>query len=138
MCDWNIKVVIQDLVLAVVINTSATLLAGAPLEWATWYPYTCVAFATNVLAQLVIPTGTIARSLTGPLGESPARAYVQIFIENLIFVTIISLTEAFTQVGLDRMIPAWWSTYLYLMVIGYVTSVILYLAFRTESQEGRA
>jgi hypothetical protein len=80
MCDWNIKTVIQDLILAVVINTSATLLAGAPLEWSTWYPFTCVAFATNVLAQLIIPTGSIARLLTGPLGESPARVYVQIFV----------------------------------------------------------
>jgi hypothetical protein len=138
MCDWNIKTVIQDLILAVVINTSATLLAGAPLEWSTWYPFTCVAFATNVLAQLIIPTGSIARLLTGPLGESPARVYVQIFIENLIFVTIISLTEAFTQVGLETMIPVWWSTYLYLMAIGYVTSVILYLAFRPKGQEASA
>ena len=94
MCDWNIRVLVNDIVLALVINTSATLLAGAPMAWGTWYPYTCVAFTTNVVA--------------------------------LIFVTIISLTEAVTQVGPAQMLAAWSQTYLQLVLIGYVTSVVLF------------
>lgn len=130
MCKWSLQVILQDVVLALVINTSATLLAGAPMEWGTWYPYTCVAFTTNVVAQLLIPTGTIAAALTRGLEGKPWRIYVQIFIENLIFVTIISMMEAFTQVGLASMIATWWATYIYLMLIGYVTSVILFHAFK--------
>ncbi|RHD73332.1 ABC transporter ATPase [Olsenella sp. AM30-3LB] len=125
MCKWNVRLLVNDIVLALVINTSATLLAGAPLEWGSWYPYTCVAFTTNVIAQLLIPTVSIANSLTRRLDHSALRPYVGVFVENLIFVTIISLTEAATQVGMADMIPTWWSTYLWLVLIGYVTSVVL-------------
>ena len=31
MCEWNRSVIIQDLVLAIVINTSATIIDGARL-----------------------------------------------------------------------------------------------------------
>ncbi|MDI9589682.1 MAG: ABC transporter ATPase [Acidobacteriota bacterium] len=127
MCPWNRRVIVCDLILALVINTSATFLAGVPLAWGTWFPYTCVAFTTNVLAQLALPTGTIARVATVPLGEHRGRMFAQIFVENLIFVTIISLTEAFTQVGAEGMIAAWAQTYLWLMLIGYATSVVLAL-----------
>ena len=126
MCDWNIRVLVNDIVLALVINTSATLLAGAPMEWGTWYPYTCVAFTTNVVAQLLIPTVSIAQSLTRGLDGKAARPYAAIFVENLIFVTIISLTEAVTQVGPAQMLVAWSQTFLQLVLIGYVTSVALF------------
>lgn len=128
MCTWNKNLIIQDVVLALVINTSATLLSGAPLAWGTWYPFTCVAFSTNVVAQLLLPTGSWAAGLTRSLESKSWRIYVQIFIENLIFVTIISLTEAFTQVGAAQMIASWSQTYIQLVLIGYVTSVILYHA----------
>ncbi|KXB63420.1 MULTISPECIES: hypothetical protein [Olsenella] len=137
MCQWNRSVILQDLVLALVINTSATLLAGAPLAWGTWYPYTAVAFLTNVVAQLVIPTGSIALALTRGLEGKPARLWCQVFVENLIFVTIISLTEAFTQVGVGGMLAAWWQTYLWLVLIGYVTSVALVALFSQVRQGGR-
>lgn len=126
MCEWNIRTLVNDIVLALVINTSATLFAGAPLAWATWYPYTCVAFTTNVVAQLLVPTVSISQSLTRGLDGKAARPYVAIFVENLIFVTIISLTEAVTQVGPAQMLSAWSQTYLQLVLIGYVTSVILF------------
>jgi uncharacterized integral membrane protein len=127
MCIWRVRLLVNDIVLALVINTSATLLAGASLAWETWYPYTCVAFTTNVIGQLLIPTVGIAASLTRGLEGKAIRPYVSIFIENLIFVTIISLVEAFTQVGAEQMIATWSATYLQLVLIGYVTSVILFL-----------
>ena len=115
MCEWNIRTLVNDIVLALVINTSATLLAGAPMAWGTWYPYTCVAFTTNVVAQLLIPTVSISQSLTKGLASKAARPYAAIFIENLIFVTIISLTEAVTQVEPAQMLAAWSQTYLQLV-----------------------
>lgn len=132
MCDFNKNVILQDIVLAIVINTSATLLGGDPFDY-TWYTFTCVALATNIVAQVIIPTGSIARALTGWAGEASWRPYVQIFIENLIFVTIISLTEAFMHTGGPGLIDAWLATYVYLVLIGYVTSVVLYHVFKPRA-----
>ncbi|MCC6099726.1 MAG: ABC transporter ATPase [Olsenella sp.] len=127
MCEWNKQMILNDLILALVINTSATLLAGVPLTWANWYPYTCVAFTTNVVGQLVLPTGAWARAATRRMADGTGRLLAQVFIENLIFVTVISLTEAVTQVGPSGMLAAWSATYLQLVAIGYVTSVALAL-----------
>lgn len=132
MCEWNRRVLVQDLILAIVINTSATLLDGAPFDH-TWYTFTCVAFATNVFAQLVIPTGSIASALTKWARDTPWRLYIQVFIENLIFVTIISLTEAFVHTGGIGIIEAWLPTYPWLALIGYVTSVLLALSARPKA-----
>lgn len=129
MCTWNKNLIIQDIVLALVINTSATLLGGDPFDH-TWYTFTCVALATNVVGQMILPTGSIATALTKPLGDASWRIYVQIFIENLIFVTIISFTEAWVHTGGEGIIAAWLATYVPLVLIGYVTSVILYHALK--------
>jgi hypothetical protein len=98
MCEWNRKLIIQDIVLAIVINTTATLLGHDPFDH-TWYIFTCVALATNVLGQFLLPTGAWARALTGWARDAKWRVYAQIFVENLIFVTIISLTEAWVHTG---------------------------------------
>ena len=132
MCECNRNIIIQDIVLAIVINTSATLLGGDPFDH-TWYTFTCVALATNVLGQFLLPTGTWARALTGWAGEASWRVYVQIFIENLIFVTIISLVEAWVHTGGDGLVAAWLATYVYLVLIGYVTSVALYYALKSRA-----
>lgn len=129
MCEWNRNLIIQDIVLAIVINTSATLLGGDPFDH-TWYIFTCVALATNVLGQLLLPTGSWACALTDWAGDAEWRVYVQIFIENLIFVTIISFTEAWVHTGGTAVVAAWLSTYVQLVLVGYVTSVVLYHALR--------
>ena len=129
MCEWNRNVIIQDLVLAIVINTSATIIDGAPFDH-TWYTFTCVALATNIIGQLVLPTGAVARALTGWAGDASWRVYAQIFIENLIFVTIISLTEAFVHTGGTGLVAAWLNSYVWLVIIGYATSVVLFHALK--------
>ena len=127
MCEWNRNLIIQDVVLAIVINTSATLLGGDPFDH-TWYTFTCVALATNVVGQLILPTGSWARAATSPLGDAAWRVYAQIFVENLIFVTVISFTEAWVHTGGDGIVAAWLSTYVQLVLVGYATSVILFHA----------
>ena len=117
MCEWNRNLIIQDIVLAIVINTSATLLGGDPFDH-TWYTFTCVALATNVVGQMVLPTGSIARALTGWAGDAGWRIYVQIFIENLIFVTVISFTEAWVHTGGAGIVAAWLATYVQLVLVG--------------------
>ena len=125
MCEWNRKLIIQDIVLAIVINTTATLLGHDPFDH-TWYIFTCVALATNVLGQFLLPTGAWARALTGWARDAKWRVYAQIFVENLIFVTIISLTEAWVHTGGAGIVAAWLATYVQLVLVGYVTSVVLF------------
>lgn len=125
MCEWNRKLIIQDIVLAIVINTTATLLGHDPFDH-TWYIFTCVALATNVLGQFLLPTGAWARALTGWARDAKWRVYAQIFVENLIFVTIISLTEAWVHTGGAGIVAAWLATYVQLVLMGYVTSVVLF------------
>lgn len=125
MCEWNRKLIIQDIVLAIVINTTATLLGHDPFDH-TWYIFTCVALATNVLGQFLLPTGAWARALTGWARDAKWRVYAQIFVENLIFVTIISLTEAWVHTGGAGIVAAWLATYVQLALVGYVTSVVLF------------
>lgn len=125
MCEWNRKLIIQDIVLAIVINTTATLLGHDPFDH-TWYIFTCVALATNVLGQFLLPTGAWARAITGWARDAKWRVYAQIFVENLIFVTIISLTEAWVHTGGAGIVAAWLATYVQLVLVGYVTSVVLF------------
>ena len=125
MCEWNRKLIIQDIVLAIVINTTATLLGHDPFDH-TWYIFTCVALATNVLGQFLLPTGAWARALTDWARDAKWRVYAQIFVENLIFVTIISLTEAWVHTGGAGIVAAWLATYVQLVLVGYVTSVVLF------------
>lgn len=125
MCEWNRKLIIQGIVLAIVINTTATLLGHDPFDH-TWYIFTCVALATNVLGQFLLPTGAWARALTGWARDAKWRVYAQIFVENLIFVTIISLTEAWVHTGGAGIVAAWLATYVQLVLVGYVTSVVLF------------
>ena len=132
MCEWNRNLIIQDIVLAIVINTSATLLDGDPFDH-TWYTFTCVALATNVVGQFILPTGSVVTALTKPLGDASWRIYVQIFIENLIFVTVISFTEAWVHTGGPGIIAAWLATYVQLVIVGYVTSIILYHALKPRA-----
>ncbi|GEM_PF-595680 len=126
MCTWSRSLIICDAILAVVINTSATLLAGADLMPALWFMQTCTAFGTNVLIQLALPVPKIGEAAGAPLKDRANGWMVSVFFENLCYVTIISFVMALTQAGFtERLIPLWLSTYLWLVIIGYVTSLVL-------------
>lgn len=133
MCPWNRTTILMDLVLAIVINTSATLLAGAAFMPASWYMGTCTAFATNVFLQLVLPVPAMGQAVSRGLHAGLAKTLVSVFIENLVFVTCISLTMTAVQTGGNNLIAVWISTYVQLTLIGYVTSVILF--FVTHAHE---
>lgn len=141
MSPWNRIVILQDIVLAIVINTSAMLLTGAEITFASWYPGMCSAFATNVLIQLIVPVPAIGQALSGPLADSKARPILSIFVENLIYVTCISFTMACIQAGGRPIVDVWLQTYVYLVVIGYVISVVLFAivtAYGRRKQTGAA
>ena len=126
MTKWTITVVLCDLVLAIVINTSAMLVGGAPMSFVAWYPGVASAFFTNVLLQLILPVPAAGQLLSRPVAKSAWRWVVAVFFENLIFVTCISLTMAYLQAP-TAVIATWKLTYIQLVLIGYVTSIILFL-----------
>lgn len=126
MTEWKLSVVLCDLVLAIVINTSAMLIGGAAIEPVAWYTGVACAFFTNVLVQLVLPVPLIGQVASRPLANSKMRPLVSVFVENLVFVTCISFTMALLQASGRPVVDAWLSTYGYLVVIGYVTSLILF------------
>lgn len=126
MTKWNLSVILCDLVLAIVINTSAMLLSGAQITFQSWYPGTASAFFTNVLLQLVLPVPAAGRVASVFLEGNSARPILSVFVENLIFVTCISLTMAVIQAGENSIIAVWLSTYPALVLIGYITSLVLF------------
>lgn len=126
MCSINLIAILMDVVLALVINTSAMLLSGAPITFVSWYPGTCSAFATNVVIQLILPVPLIARALTSPMGDWKGRPVLSVFVENLIYVTLISFTMAVINTGGAGVVEAWLATYGWLVLIGYVTSLVLF------------
>ncbi len=128
MTKWALSVVLCDLVLAVVINSSATLLGGAPLLWESWYMGTASAFFTNMLIQLVLPVPLWGRLVGGLFPAGTPRWLAGVFTENFVFVTCISFTMALLQHGSAPLIGTWLSTYPQLVLIGYVTSLLLSLA----------
>lgn len=133
MCPINLITILMDVVLAIVINTSAMLLSGAPISFVTWYPGTCAAFATNIVIQLIIPVPRIAQALTSLLGDRTVRPVFSVFIENLIYVTLISFTMAVINTGGVGIVAAWLATYGRLVLIGYVTSLVLFAITHTRA-----
>lgn len=138
MTKWNLYCIISDIVLAVVINTSATIIAGVPLEFRSWYPYTCAALGTNILMQLALPVPALGAFCAKPLGRWKGAWLVDVFVVNLVYVTGISLTMAFVQNGSNGIIEAWLVAYPYLVPIGYITSVALVgIQRRFDEREGK-
>lgn len=132
MTKWSLEVIICDLVLAAAINTSAMLLSVTPISFSTWYPGTASAFFTNVLLQLVLPVPSIGAILSKPLESKGARWLLSVFVENLVFVTFISLTMAFVQHGARPVFDIWLTTYPYLVLVGYAVSLVLYVLGRRK------
>ena len=127
MTKWSLAVILSDLVLAIVINTSAMLLGGAEITFQAWYPGTASAFFTNVLLQLVLPVPAAGQAASKFLEGNKARPILSVFVENFIYVTCISFTMAVVQTpaGGD-IIASWLSTYVWLVLIGYITSLVLF------------
>lgn len=135
MTKWNLGVILCDLVLALVINTSAMLLSGAVITPAPWYTGVACAFFTNVVVQLVLPVPFFGQLLSRPLEGKKGRFILAVFVENLVFVTCISITMALLNIASTGapFLETWLQTYVYLVLIGYVTSLILYAISNRKS-----
>lgn len=137
MCVWNRSLLWSDVILAIVINTSATLLSGHGLEASLWYLETCTAFGTNVLMQLLVPVPAAAAVLARPFQGFSGGWMAEVFFENLCYVSVISLVMAMTQAGIsEQLLPLWLSTYGWLVAIGYATSLVLVGWSRMHLEKG--
>lgn len=125
----QMMVLLQDLVLAFVINSAATVLNGGFSGTGAYLVGMFMAFSINYTAGLIIPVEKAGRAVAGMLGlreGSVPHKLVRIFIINAIFVTIISFTIALINVGADAgVFKVWLSTYPVLHIVGYVTSVLI-------------
>lgn len=138
MTKWGLGVILCDLVLALVINTSAMLLSGAEILPAPWYTGVACAFFTNVVVQLIVPVPRIGQVLSRVLEGKAARPILAVFVENLLFVTCISITMALLNIASTGapFLETWLHTYVYLVLIGYITSLILYAITARVSRDG--
>lgn len=122
-------VLVQDLVLAFVINSTATILGGGFKETGLYLVGMFEAFSINYIAGLIIPVERIGRAVAGGIGlkdGSFAHKLVRIFIINAIFVTIISFTIALINCGpVPNIVSIWFGTYPILHLVGFVTSVLI-------------
>ena len=125
----QLMILLQDLVLAFVINSAATILNGGFTETGVYLVGMFMAFSINYVAGLIIPVEKIGRAVAGSIGlkdGSLPHKLVRIFIINAIFVTIISFTIALINLGpVSGLFSIWWSTYPVLHLVGYITSVLI-------------
>ena len=121
-------VVIQDLVLAFVINSAATILGGGFETPGLYLIGMFEAFSINYIAGLILPVPKIGTRVADWLGISSVRflhKFVRIFISNAIYVTIISFCIALINCGpVPGIIKIWFSTYPMLHLVGLLTSLL--------------
>lgn len=122
-------VVIQDLCLAFIINSAATVLSGGFTDFWAYFAGMFQAFSINYIAGLMIPVEKIGGGIAGAIGLKPgkfAHKLVRVFIINAIFVTIISFGIALINVGPDMAVfSVWISTYPILHLVGFLASLLL-------------
>lgn len=125
----QMMILLQDLVLAFVINSAATILNGGFVETGLYLVGMMEAFCINYVAGLIIPVEKIGRAVAGGVGlkdGSVGFKLVRIFIVNAIFVTIISFTIALINCGpVPNIFSIWIKTYPALHLVGFVTSVLI-------------
>ncbi|MDO4622867.1 MAG: hypothetical protein Q4B22_07920 [Eubacteriales bacterium] len=122
-------VVIQDLCLAFIINSAATILNGGFTDTWVYLVGMFEAFSINYVAGLMIPVPEIGRKaadLTGLKDGSKVHYFIRVFVTNAIYVTIISFTIALINVGpKPEIFGIWISTYPILHLVGLVASLLL-------------
>lgn len=120
--------VIQDLMLAFVINSAATILNGGFTDTWVYLVGMFEAFSINYVAGAAIPVPKIGRMAADGLGLKDGtflHKLVRIFVTNAIFVTIISFTIALINCGpVPNIVSIWLKTYPVLHLVGFVTSML--------------
>lgn len=125
----QMMILLQDLMLAFVINTTATILEGGLRGPGDYLVGMFMAFSINYVAGLILPAEKIGAAAARALRRKEGTLgwkLVRIFVINAIFVTVISFTIALIRLGpVPGLVAAWWKTYPVLHIVGYVVSVLI-------------
>lgn len=125
----QLSVLIQDLCLAFIINSAATILNGGFTDFWSYFAGMFQAFSINYIAGLMIPVEKIGSAVAGGIGLKSgkfAHKVVRVFVINAIFVTIISFTIALINAGpVPEIFTIWISTYPILHLVGFLSSLLL-------------
>ena len=125
----ELMVLLQDLCLAFVINSAATILNGGFVTTDLFLVGMFQAFCINYISGLAIPVAKIGASVanaTGLKDGTLAHKLLRVFVINAIFVTIVSFTIALINVGPHmEVFGIWIKTYPILHLVGYITSVLI-------------
>lgn len=120
--------VINNVYMALLINTTATLLAGGA-GLPEWVRGCCTAFTINTIASVLLPV----EEFSSWFGEKICKAEPETFFDlvmqaiatNLVYVSIISFCMAILNTGISKAtLPVWWSTYPVLLVTGIAGSIV--------------
>jgi len=121
--------VIQDLMLAFVINSAATILNGGFTDTWVYLVGMFEAFSINYVAGAAFPIPKTGRKAADALHlkeGSFTHKFVRVFVTNALFVTIISFTIALINVGpVPEIFSIWIKTYPILHIVGFVTSLLI-------------
>lgn len=121
--------VIQDLMLAFVINSAATILNGGFTDTWVYLAGMFEAFSINYVAGAALPVPRAGMAAANALGLKEgtfAHKLVRVFVINAIYVTIISFTIALINCGpVPDIFSIWMKTYPILHIVGLVTSLLI-------------
>lgn len=119
---------IQNLVLAFVINSAATILNGGFADTWVYLVGMFEAFSINMVAGFMIPVPKIGKSVADALKLKEGTFFhklVRVFVINAIFVTIISFSIALINCGpVSNIVSIWITTYPILHLVGLLTSLL--------------
>lgn len=127
--ELEVMVLLQDICMAFIINSAATILNGGFTGIGNYLAGMLMAFGINYIAGLIIPVDRIGRAIASAVGlKDGAFLYkvVRNFIINAIFVTIISFVIALIHAGMvSNIVSIWISTYPALHLVGFISSLLL-------------
>ena len=120
--------VAANVYMALLINTTATLLAGGS-SLPEWVRGCCTAFTINTVASVILPVEDFSRWFREQVCKTEAKAFWKLLAQavatNLVYVTIISACMAVLNTGVNKTtIPTWWSTYPLLLLVGIIGSIL--------------
>lgn len=117
-----------NIYMALLINTTATLLAGEA-SLPEWIRGCCTAFTINTVASVLLPVEEFSNWFGEKICKAKSGTFYDLVMQsaatNLVYVTIISFCMAVLNTGINQTILlTWWTTYPLLLLNGIVGSVL--------------
>lgn len=118
----------NNIYMALLINTTATLLAGGA-SLPDWIRGCCTAFTINTVASVLLPVEEFSNWFAKKICKAKPGTFYDLVMQaaatNLVYVTIISFCMAVLNAGINKStLPTWWATYPILLITGIVGSIL--------------